>query len=172
MEIPWLSQWANQQGFPELSGFPKSLATQAIYYPMSPGHHHRVYSPLSLISELTNNMTADSSTPSHAELSGVMVIDTITTSPGKPKTLYITSAFYNVVKLMMGVFKYFNKYDYIIELESRWFVNATVRFCHVSLFPMAEQDFRLLYSMQQLFQRWGLQSILKTTLTSWETSSM
>jgi len=65
-------------------------------------------------------------TPARAELSGVMVIDTVTTTPGKPKTLYITGAFYTAVDPIMGVFKYFNKYDYAIEPESRWFVNTTV----------------------------------------------
>ena len=70
---------------------------------------------------------ADTSASSRAELSGVMIVDTITTTPGKPKTLYITGAFYATVGIVMGVFKYFNLYDYAIEPKSRWFVNATVR---------------------------------------------
>ena len=57
----------------------------------------------------------------------MMVIDTITTTPGKPKTPYIAGAFFSIAGPVMGVFKYFNKYDYVFDPESQWFVNTTVR---------------------------------------------
>ena len=80
---------------------------------------------------MTPDSPVDTSASSRAELSGVMVVDTVTTTPGKPKTLYITGAFYATVGIVMGVFKYFNLYDYVIEPRSRWFVNATVRSCRI-----------------------------------------
>ena len=119
----------------------------------------------------TDGLT-DTSASSRAEFNGVMVVDTITATPGKPKTLYISGAFYTAVGPVMGVFKYFNKYDHVIEPESRWFVNTTVRLCRIFLFPVAEQDPRLLCSVRHLFLRWGSQSIPKTTLISWEIFSM
>jgi len=76
---------------------------------------------------MTADRLTDTSASARAEFSGVMVIDTIAVAAGKPKTLYITGAFYTGVDPVMGFFKYFNKYDYVIEPESRWFVNTTVR---------------------------------------------
>jgi hypothetical protein len=74
----------------------------------------------------TDNPT-DSSIPAWAEFSGVMIIDTVTAAAGKPKTLYITGAFYTGMDPVMGAFKYFNKYDHVIEPENRYFVHTTVR---------------------------------------------
>jgi len=85
-------------------------------------------------------MTADgpTDTSARAEFSGVMVIDTVAAAAGKPKTLYVTGAFYTGVGAVMGAFKYFNKYDYLIEPESRWFVHTTVRSRFLFLFSAAE----------------------------------
>jgi len=76
-------------------------------------------------------MTADgpADTSARAEFSGVMVIDTVATATGKPKTLYVTGAFYTGMGAVMGAFKYFNKFDHCIEPGSRWFVHTTVRSC-------------------------------------------
>jgi hypothetical protein len=57
---------------------------------------------------------ADTSASSRAELSGVVIVGAITTTPGKPETLCITGAFYVTVGIVMGVFKYFNLYDYML----------------------------------------------------------
>jgi len=88
-------------------GYP---ATNTVFVTLDP--------PLSIYLELASWLATALPIPqrsARAELSGVMVIDTITTTPGKPKTLYITGAFYTTVDPIMGVFKYFNKYDYNIE---------------------------------------------------------
>lgn len=74
---------------------------------------------------------ADTSAASRAEFCGVMVVDTVTTVQGKPKTLYIAGAFFSTVGPVMGIFKYFNKYDYVFDPESRWFTNTTVRSHHI-----------------------------------------
>jgi len=119
---------------------------------------------------MTADGLADLSASARAEFSGVMVIDTVATAAGKPKTLYITGAFYTG-EAVMGVFKYFNKYDYTFEPESRWMVHTTVRSYH-TLSSAAEQGCRLLYSMQRVFPRRESQLTLKTSLMSWVTFSM
>jgi hypothetical protein len=76
---------------------------------------------------MTTDGPTDTSASSRAEFNGVMIVDTVATTLGKPKTLYITGAFYTTLGILMGVFKYFNQYDHVIEPKSRWFVNTTVR---------------------------------------------
>jgi hypothetical protein len=77
-------------------------------------------------------MPAESSidASSRAEISGVMVVDSADVAAGKPKTVFITGAFYTTLDTVMGVFRYFNMYNYVFEPGSRWFVNTTVRSCH------------------------------------------
>lgn len=72
-------------------------------------------------------MATDSLTSARAEFSGIMIIDSVTAAPGKPKTLYITGAFYAGTGIMLGLFKYFNRYDHVIGREDRYFFHATVR---------------------------------------------
>jgi hypothetical protein len=43
---------------------------------------------------VTTDSVTDILASARAEFSGVMVIDTVTTTPGGPKMLYITGAFY------------------------------------------------------------------------------
>ena len=81
----------------------------------------------------------DSSAPARAELSGVMVVASAISAPGKPKTLYITGGFCaGASEVILGVFKYFNKYDHTFEPQSRYVVHTTVRSLCFSLFPTAE----------------------------------
>lgn len=73
---------------------------------------------------------SDTSGSSRAEVNGLMVVDAVTFFQDKPKTLYITGAFYTVAGPVLGIFKYFNKHDYkFIVAGSRLFVNATVWLC-------------------------------------------
>ena len=81
-------------------------------------------------------------TPSRAEFSGVMVIDSITPAAGKSKTLYISGGFCHGGPVM-GVFRYYNGPDYVFEQDSRWFVHATVSQYHIFRFSASETDCRL-----------------------------
>ena len=119
---------------------------------------------------MTTNSIADTS--AWAEISGVMVLDAIATTPGKPKTLYITGAFYTPPGPILGVFKYFNKYNYDFLPKSRWFVNMTVgSYCIFSI-SATERNLRLLCLTWQLFLMRGSKLILKMRWISWEIYSM
>ena len=74
--------------------------------------------------------TTDLSASARAELSGIMVVDSVIAAPGKPKTLYIVGGFSSSTTLM-GAFKYFNRYDYVFQPQSRWVVHTTVRLCFI-----------------------------------------
>jgi hypothetical protein len=85
---------------------------------------------------MTPDGSTDTSASSRAEFTGIMVVDTVATTPGKPKTLYITGAFYTTLGIVMGIFRYFNQYNYVLEPKSRWFTNTTVSLSRFSvLFP-------------------------------------
>ena len=108
-----------------------------------------------------------------AEFSGVMVVDAVTAAAGKPKTLYITGAFYAGTDVILGTFKYFNKPDHVIEPNDRCFVHTTVKSCRIfHLIPVADQDPRLPYLTQMVFPRQGSHSILRMTLILWEIFAM
>jgi hypothetical protein len=79
---------------------------------------------------MTPDGLADISVSARAEFSGVMVVDTVTTTSGKPKTLYIAGAFYTGGDPVMGIFKYFNRYDHVLGSGSRWMIHTTVRSHH------------------------------------------
>lgn len=83
---------------------------------------------------MIGSSSTDPSASSRAEFNGVMIIESITTAPGKPKTLYITGAFYATLGILWGIFRYFNNDDLIFKPESRWFVNTTVSLCFNSPF--------------------------------------
>lgn len=119
---------------------------------------------------MATNGVADTS--ARAEISGVMVLDAIATTPGKPKTLYITGAFYTPPGPILGVFKYFNKYDYDFLPKSRWFVNTTVGSYCISSVSATERNLRLLCLTRQLFLMQGSKSIPKMRWISWEIYSM
>lgn len=74
-------------------------------------------------------MAADNADVSaRAELCGVMVVTAVTAAVGKPKTLYIAGGFYSGgTDSTLGVFRYFNKFDHVIEPDTRWLIHATVR---------------------------------------------
>jgi hypothetical protein len=99
---------------------------------------------------------------------------TVAAAAGKPKTLYITGAFYTGTEVILGMFnKYFNKSDHIIKPNDRCFVHTTVKLCRIfHLFPVADRDPRLPYLMQTVFPGQGSHSILRMTLILWEIFAM
>lgn len=76
---------------------------------------------------MSTNGISDAAVTAWAEFSGVMVIDATFSAPGKPKTVYIFGGFsLGVGSPIMGVFKYYNRCDYIFEHNSQWFTHTTI----------------------------------------------
>ena len=119
----------------------------------------------------SNPMTSSGPTDisSHAEFSGLMVVDTIFTPvPEKPKTVFISGAFYHGGTGVMGVFGYFNGPEYEFRPDSRWFVHTTVsQQCIFFLLSVTELDCRLLCLTRMPLPRRGLWLILRMSLISW-----